>query len=62
LGHLIAFQLEEHFHGADLAAEFERVCRQGRLAPDVWMRGAVGAPINPGALIAAAERAVAALK
>ena len=62
LGHFIAFQLEEHFQGADLAAEFERVCRQGQLAPDVWMQGAVGAPVSPKPLIAAAQRAVAALR
>jgi hypothetical protein len=57
LGHLIAFQLEEHFRHADLAAEFERVCQQGRLTPDLWMRGAVGAPVSAAPLIEAAGRA-----
>jgi hypothetical protein len=62
LGHLIAFQLEEHFRTGDLAKEFERVCRQGRLTPDLWMRQAVGASLSPQPLIEAAERAVKALQ
>ncbi|MFQ5600243.1 MAG: hypothetical protein ACE5G2_06785 [Candidatus Krumholzibacteriia bacterium] len=61
LGHLIAFQLEEHFHSAALAAEFERVCQLGRLTPDLWMRRAVGAPLSTEPLVQAAERALAAL-
>ncbi|UCE04245.1 MAG: hypothetical protein JSW67_11060 [Candidatus Latescibacterota bacterium] len=61
LGHLIAYQLEEHFRGADLAAEFERVCQLGRLTPDLWMQRAVGARVSAQPLIQAAERAVAAL-
>jgi hypothetical protein len=61
LGHLIAFQLEEHFESADMAKEFERVCQQGRVTPDQWMRGAVGAPVGPEPLIQAARRAVEAL-
>lgn len=61
LGHLIAFQLEEHFHGADMAQEFERVCQQGRVTPDLWMQGAVGAPVGPEPLIEAARHAVDAL-
>ncbi len=62
LGHLIAFQLEEHFRNHDLAQEFERVCKLGRLTPDLWMRKAVGAPLSAAPLIEAAERAVAALR
>ncbi len=62
LGHLIAFQLEQHFQGADLAAEFERVCKQGRVTPDLWMRGAVGAPLQAEPLLQAAAAAVAALQ
>jgi hypothetical protein len=61
LGHVIAFQLEEHFRGADLAREFERVCRLGNLTPDLWMRQAVGAPLGAQPLIQATQRAVAAL-
>jgi hypothetical protein len=61
LGHLIAYQLEDHFRGADLAPEFERACQLGRLTPDLWMQRAVGSPLRAQPLIQAAERAVAAL-
>ena len=36
------------------------MARQGRIAPDLWMRGATGAPVGPEALLAATERALAA--
>jgi hypothetical protein len=59
LGHMIAFQLEEHMQETGkIGPEFERVARQGRIAPDLWMKGATGLPVGPEALIAAAERAL----
>jgi hypothetical protein len=59
IGHLIAHQLEEHFQSAGkIGPEVERVSRQGRLTPDLWMKGATGAPVGPEALLAATERAL----
>jgi hypothetical protein len=59
LGHIIAFQLEEHMKKAGrVGPEFERVARQGALSPDLWMKGAVGAPVGTEALIAATESAL----
>ena len=59
IGHLIAHQLEEHMQKAGrIGPEVERVTRQGRIAPDLWMQGATGAPVGPEALLAAAERAL----
>lgn len=58
LGHIIAFQVANAFEEGDFGAEFERVCRQGRLTPDLWMRGAVGAPLSASALLAAAREAM----
>jgi hypothetical protein len=63
LGHLIAFQLEEHLAGKDaatFAAEFTRVSRQGMILPDSWMRGATGAPVSAEPMLAATARALAA--
>jgi hypothetical protein len=63
LGHMIAFQLEEHMKQAGkIGPEFERVARQGRIAPDLWMKGATGSPVGPEALLAAAERALDRIK
>src|SRR4029079_950129 len=59
IGHLIAFQLKEHMKKAGkIGPEFERVARQGRIAPDQWMKGATGAPVGPEALLAATDRAL----
>lgn len=63
LGHIIAFQLEEHMKKAGkIGPEFERVARQGALTPDMWMQGAVGAPVGPEALLAATEHALNLVK
>ncbi|WP_428263871.1 hypothetical protein [Haliangium sp.] len=64
LGHLIAFQIEQHFedHSGPLGAEFERICQLGRLTPDAWMRQAVGAPLSATPLIDATKAALAAIQ
>ena len=64
LGHLIEFQLEEHFAKAKgpMGAEFERVCRLGGLTPDAWMRAAVGGPLSAQPMLAATEKALAGLQ
>ncbi|MCZ2079695.1 MAG: hypothetical protein HUU41_02430 [Bryobacteraceae bacterium] len=60
IGHLIAHQLEEHMAKAGkIGPEVERVSKQGRIAPDLWMKGATGAPVGAEALIEAATRALA---
>lgn len=63
LGHLIAFQIERHVEKAGaVGPEIERMARQGRLTPDLWMLGAVGAPVGPEALLAATREALAEVK
>ncbi|RKH63950.1 hypothetical protein D7X96_26760 [Corallococcus interemptor] len=59
LGHLIAFQIEEHLkqHGP-LGAEFERMATFGSVTPDEWMRHATGAPVSADALLRATEAAL----
>jgi hypothetical protein len=62
LGHLIAFQIEEHLRkkgGASLGAEFERMTKVGAVLPDLWMENATGAPISAAPLLAATEKALA---
>jgi len=63
IGHLIALQIKEQVRRTgDLGGEFERMTRQGRLTPDLWMQRATGAPVGPAALLAAAERALATVQ
>lgn len=50
IGQLVQYQLEEHLSGSAnasaWASEYTRIYQQGRLTPDAWMRGAVGAPMS----------------
>jgi hypothetical protein len=63
IGHMIAFQLEEHMKKTGkIGPEFERVARQGRLAPDLWMKGATGSPVGPEALLSAVDQALRVLE
>jgi hypothetical protein len=63
IGHMIALQIKEQVRRTgDLGSEFERMSRQGRLTPDLWMQRASGAPVGPAALLAATERALATVK
>ena len=50
LGHIIEFQLEEHFaqypNSRDFANEIMRIYRLGRLTPNHWMQQAVGSNVS----------------
>jgi hypothetical protein len=61
MGHIIAFQVESYMEGKNLAEEMKRMCAQGSITPDAWMRGATGSPISTEPLLAATRKAVAAL-
>ena len=61
IGHLIAFQIEEQMKKAGaIGPEFERMAKEGRVTPDLWMVNATGKPVGPEALLGATERALKA--
>lgn len=62
IGHLVHAQIEDQILGRNLATEMERMCVQGRLTPDAWMRGAVGAPLSARPLVDAARGGLKALR
>ncbi|MCO5264541.1 MAG: hypothetical protein M9948_01445, partial [Lentimicrobium sp.] len=62
MGHLIEFQVEQQVKGKPLAAEFDRMYTQGRLIPQLWMKGAVGREISIEPTLNAATEALKALK
>jgi hypothetical protein len=65
LGHLIAFQMEEHVAGKDkatFAKEFERICRLGSILPDAWMKAATGKPVMTQPMLDATAKALATKK
>lgn len=61
-GHLIHFQLEEHFKTHEFAPEVLRIFALGQLTPNEWMKQAVGAPLSNEAILKATEAAVAKMK
>jgi hypothetical protein len=59
IGHLIAFQIEEHMRGVgNIGRELERMAKFGRVTPDLWMENATGRPVGAEALLSAAEKAL----
>ncbi len=62
LGHLVAFQLESHLQGKNLGREMERLCRAGRLTPQLWMKNALGEEISAAPLLMAAAEALKVIK
>ncbi|MEO8215855.1 MAG: hypothetical protein ABI718_02120 [Acidobacteriota bacterium] len=62
IGHMIAFQIERQMDKAGaIGTEFERMARQGNIAPDLWMKGATGTPVGPEALLEATAQALSQL-
>lgn len=61
-GHLIHFQLEEHFKTHEFAPEVLRIFALGQLTPNEWMKQAVGTPLSNEAILKATEMAVEKLK
>jgi hypothetical protein len=56
---MIAHQIEEQMNEAGaIGPEFERMARQGRVTPDLWMENATGKPVGPEALLAATQKAL----
>ncbi|RQW07491.1 MAG: hypothetical protein EH225_01745 [Calditrichaeota bacterium] len=58
LGHIISFQIEKYLEGRQLAPEMERMCRLGRLSPQIWMQQAVGSKVSVEPLEKAATEAL----
>jgi hypothetical protein len=60
---MIAFQIEEQMKKAgSIGPEFERMAKEGRVIPDLWMKNATGRPVGPEALLEATQKALAAAK
>ena len=59
LGHIIEFQLEEHFarfdKKSDFASEIKRIYELGRLTPNCWMQQAVGSNVSTTPILNAVE-------
>jgi hypothetical protein len=56
LGNIIMYQMYDYLQDRDLAGELERMCRLGRLTPDLWMQRAVGSPVSSAPLLRAVHK------
>jgi oligoendopeptidase F len=61
-GHLIHFQLEEHFKSNQLASEVNRIFALGQLTPDEWMKRAVGKSLSNQPILNAADESIQHLR
>jgi oligoendopeptidase F len=62
IGHLIEFQINEYIKDKNLGNEMLRMCIQGRLIPDIWMKNAVGSEVSSKPLLEAAKQACSVFK
>lgn len=62
IGQLIEFQFEDHIRDKALADEVYRAFMQGKITPQLWMKGAVGSEISPDPAIKAAQQALEFVK
>jgi len=61
LGHFAAFQIAQQLEKTGrFGDEIERMCRIGRVSPDLWMKQATGRPLGPEALLEATGAALEA--
>lgn len=58
LGNIILMQLEEYFEGKDFAEEMVRMCKIGKLTPDLWMQEATGEPVSSEPMLRAVRKAI----
>jgi hypothetical protein len=61
VGHLIDFQLEQFVNDKKMSDEVTRMLVQGRIIPQLWMKGAVGKEISIEPTIEAAGKALEAI-
>jgi hypothetical protein len=59
VGHLIDFQIEQYVSSRKTADEVTRMLKQGRIIPQLWMKGAVGQGISIGPTLDATRKALA---
>ena len=58
LGNIVLMQLEEYFEGKDFAREMIRMCKIGKLTPDLWMIEATGKPLSSEPLLNSMRKAL----
>jgi hypothetical protein len=58
LGNVMMYQLYDFMEGKDFSKELERMCKAGRLTPDLWMKRAVGSGVSPQPMLRDVRKAI----
>ncbi len=58
MGYVIAYQIQKYLEGKSLAKEMERMCGQGSIYPESWMKNAVGSEISVKPLLTDTKKAL----
>jgi hypothetical protein len=61
MGHIIEFQMAKYMEGKNIGTEMTRICTQGRILPNIWMKKAVGSEVSTKPLLDATTEAINAI-
>lgn len=62
IGHIVEFQIEKYIKGKNIGSEMTRMLSQGRLVPEIWMKGAVGDKISVKPILESVKEALTKVK
>ncbi|PLX10006.1 MAG: hypothetical protein C0594_05525 [Marinilabiliales bacterium] len=62
IGHLIDFQIEKSISGKDFPTEIEKILKQGRIIPQLWMKNGIGGKLSVDPILEATSVALKKVK
>ncbi len=62
IGHLIEVQINKYIENKNLGEEMIRICKLGRLTPNIWMNKAIGNNVSSEVLLNATKDALSVIK
>jgi hypothetical protein len=62
VGQIIEFQIDKQIEGKSFADEIQRIFVQGRIIPDLWLKGATGTGISNTSILEATDEALKSVK
>lgn len=62
LGYVIQSQIEKYMDGKNVGTEMERMCKSGKILPQLWMENAVGSKISVKPMLDAVKEALPHVK
>lgn len=62
LGHIIAYQIEEHFKKNSIGKDMKRMCQLGSITPSKWIKEATGKELSADLLIENTKKAIKEIK